>query len=151
MRAEHDALESLGPPALHIEGLQLWVHGRQFPESLDQWDGNWLRVTAHCGGSGASVWVEGAILMTSDLVQWADQCEALRLGSAAEATLSPPEPNLRVNLRRADDLGHLRLTVSITPDQMSQRHEFQFELDQSYLPGLTAQCRAITLKHPVRS
>ena len=40
---------------LKLEGLQIWVHGRQFPDLHDYWDGNWLRVTAHCGGSGASI------------------------------------------------------------------------------------------------
>ena len=45
----------LGVPDLKLAGLQLWVHGREFPESEDADDGNWLRVTAHCGASGASV------------------------------------------------------------------------------------------------
>ena len=45
----------LGEPALRIAGFQLWVHGYQFPDSNDYWDGNWLRVTVHCGAAGASV------------------------------------------------------------------------------------------------
>jgi hypothetical protein len=55
------ALGDLGAPDLKLEGLQIWVHGRQFPDLHDYWDGNWLRVTAHCGGSGASVFTTGSI------------------------------------------------------------------------------------------
>ena len=44
-----------GEPDLKLAGFQLWVHGRRFPESGGYYDGNWLRVTARCGASGASV------------------------------------------------------------------------------------------------
>jgi hypothetical protein len=59
--------EQLGPPSLHLKAFQFWVHGRQFPEAQDRWDGNWLNVTVHCGEAGASVWATGAILDTAQL------------------------------------------------------------------------------------
>jgi hypothetical protein len=40
------------------------------------------------------------------------------------------------------------LTVKITPDHMTQEHRFQFELDQSYLPAVVEQCRAILARYP---
>jgi hypothetical protein len=61
--------DSRGPPALKVVGFQIWIHGRQFPDSQDYWDANWLNVTAHCGANGASVWVSGAIVMVSDLAR----------------------------------------------------------------------------------
>ncbi|MFC4159857.1 hypothetical protein [Chitinimonas lacunae] len=42
-------LEALGEPDLLIAGLRVWIHGSQFPNAVDYWDGNWLRVTAYCG------------------------------------------------------------------------------------------------------
>src|SRR5256885_6731459 len=39
--------EQLGTPDIKLGGLQVWVHGRQFPDAIDYWDGNWLRITAH--------------------------------------------------------------------------------------------------------
>ena len=51
---------AIHPPnssVLHRSAWQpssFWVHGWQFPEAQDLWDGNWLNVTAHCGQSGAS-------------------------------------------------------------------------------------------------
>jgi hypothetical protein len=140
----------LGPASLKIAGFQLWVHGREYPEATDPYDGNWLRVTAHCGASGASVWTEGSILMTSDLQGWAEHCDALYDGRATEATLSPLEPNLEVKLQATDRVGHIKMIVKVTPDHMTQEHEFQFEVDQSYLPTLAAQCRDVIRKYPVR-
>jgi hypothetical protein len=67
----------LAPPALKIAGFQLWIHGRQFPNAQDYWDGHWRNVTVHCGASGASVWTSGAIVMVSDQARLATECEAL--------------------------------------------------------------------------
>lgn len=46
--------------------------------------------------------------------------------------------------------GHITMEVSITPDHMSQRHWFQFEIDQSYLPPLVKQCQSILEAYPIK-
>jgi hypothetical protein len=143
-------VDKLGPPSLKIYGFALWVHSRQFPESEDFYDGNWLNVTAHCSASGASVWVQGAILMVTDLERWATQCESLYQSLNGEAVLDSYEPGLRVILNSTDTLGHLRMQVAITPDHLNQRHTFDFELDQSYLPQLIRNCREIIAVYPIR-
>jgi hypothetical protein len=140
----------LGPPALKVAGFQLWIHGRQFPDAQDYWDGNWLNVTAHCGANGASVWVSGAIVMVSDLAHWMAECEALYQNGQGVAVLEPCEPNLRVTLRSSDRLGHILMRVEITPDHMAQEHRMDFEIDQSYLPSLMGRCRAIIDEYPIR-
>ena len=68
----HASPEQLGPPSLRLAAFQLWVHGWQFPEARDKWDGHWLNVTAHCGQAGASVWATGAILDTIGLLRFRD-------------------------------------------------------------------------------
>lgn len=140
----------LGEPALRVAGFQLWVHGREFPESEDYDDGNWLRVTAHCGASGASVWAQGAILMVTDIAGFGHQCAAILGGDGKSAALDPLEPELKVSLESADLLGHLRATVEITPDHLAQAHRFEFEVDQSYLPSIIQQCSAIVKEYPIR-
>ena len=52
----------LGDPDIKIAALKIWVHGRQFEDAQDYWDGNWLRVTAHCGADGGSALAHGSIL-----------------------------------------------------------------------------------------
>ena len=148
--APHPNPDELGAPDLEVAGLQLWVHGRQFPDSPDYYDGNWLRVTVHAGAAGASVWTSGAILMVPDLVRWADQCDVLSNGGSQDAELAPMEPELRVRIRQLDRLGHLTMQVLITPDNLTQEHSFEFEIDQSHLPGIAAQCRSIADAYPVR-
>jgi hypothetical protein len=143
------AIESLGAPSLKITGFQLWIHGRQFPESKDLWDGNWLNVTAHCGAAGASIWACGAIITTGDIEGFSGECERLLTRLTAEATIDPVEPNLRVSLRATDNLGHIKMHVQITQDHMSQKHELSFDIDQSYLPEIVSQCHRVLQEFPV--
>ncbi|MFM7150996.1 MAG: hypothetical protein ACKO23_14240, partial [Gemmataceae bacterium] len=68
---------SLGPPSIALAGLQLWVHGREFPDSHEPWDGNWLQISVLCEAPGCRVWTSGPLLMDSDLADWLNQCESL--------------------------------------------------------------------------
>lgn len=88
--------------------------------------------------------------MVTDLQRWADQCETLYQSLKGEAALDSYEPDLRVTINSTDTLGHLRMQVEITPDHMNQRHAFDFELDQSYLPQLIRNCREIVAAYPIR-
>jgi len=135
-------IENLGKPSIKLEGLQIWIHGRQFTDSADFWDGNWLNVTAHCGGQGASVFASGPIIHLSEIVRWKTEAEILQKTLTGKATLNCLEPNLSVSLR-AMSLGHIQMEVSITNDQLRQKHWFEFEIDQSYIPTLVGQCASI--------
>jgi hypothetical protein len=146
----HPSLEQLGPPSVRLEAFQLWVHGRQFPEAQDRWDGNWLNVTAHCRRAGASVWATGAILDTIGLLSFRDGLERLHRTLSGETVLESHEPNLVVRVAATDASGHLRLRVEITPDHLTQAHWFEFEIDQSYLPAAVAQLESVLVAFPVR-
>jgi hypothetical protein len=142
--------KELGPPSLKVAGFQLWVHGRQFPEAQDADDGNWLRVTGHCGASGASVWVRGSILMVTDVEQFGRECRSLYEGKGDRAGLEPFEPELRIGLAATDRMGHIRAEVELTPEHLTQTHRMQFEIDQSYLPEIIEQCAAVMSAYPIR-
>ncbi len=142
--------KDLGEPDLKIAGFQLWVNGRQCPDSEDYYDGNWLRVMAHCGGLGASVWAQGAILMVTDIAGFGDQCAAILEGKSKSAILEPFEPELKISFETTDRLGHIRAKIWITPNNLTQSHWFEFEVDQSYLPDIIQRCAAIVLKYPTR-
>jgi len=147
---KQDWIEKLGPPDLKLEGLQIWIHGRQFPDSEDYWDGNWLNVTAHCGASGASVFADGSIIHLPELERWHSQIVGLLASVGGEANLECMEPNLSVGLK-ANSLGHIAMDVSITPDHITQRHHFEYQIDQSYLTSLVRQLKAILETHPTKS
>ena len=95
--AEYES--KLGPPQIRLAGLQIWVHSRQFPESDDYWDGNWINVTAHCGAKGADVWTSGSIIHLPEIKRWADACEKMHATLSGEANLECMEPWLLVELR----------------------------------------------------
>lgn len=115
----HPSPEQLGPPSVSLKAFQLWVHSRQFPEAQDQWDGNWLNVTVHCGQSGASVWASGAILDSIGLVRFRDELKRLHQTLSGEAVLESHEPKIRVRVAASDRAGHLAVRTEITPDHLA--------------------------------
>jgi hypothetical protein len=140
----------LGKAHIELMGLQIWVHGRQFPDSEDYWDGNWLKVTAHCGAEDASIWVSGSIIHLSEILHWQESTETLYDSLQGEAKLDCIEPELNVSIE-AESLGHLKFNVQITPNHMEQMHSFYSEIDQSYLPKLVRDCKEVLKALPIRS
>lgn len=143
-------LEDLGEPSPAIGPLRLWVHGRQFEGEQDYWDGNWLRVTAHCAEGGSSVRVHGPIVHMGEIAQFLDGCQKLHETLSGGASLPCVEANLSPELHFVGSRGGLEGTVQITPDNLTQEHTFRFTLDQSFLPGIVAQCRALLRQFPIR-
>jgi hypothetical protein len=66
-----------------------------------------------------------------------------------KAELPCIEPELSAILE-AKSLGQISMTVKITPDHLSQSHKFTFQLDQSFLPRLIAECDAVLRKYPIK-
>lgn len=141
--------EHLGLPDIKLAGLQIWIHGRQFEDNHDYSDGNWLRITAHCGAEGADVWATGSIIEVTDIERWHSTSKSLFETLQGEANLECIEPELSVTMK-AQSLGAIEMEVTITPNHMRQGHWFQFDIDQSYLSPLIEQCAAILHKYPVR-
>lgn len=139
----------LGPPALRLASFELWVHGRQIPDATEAWDEDWLQVTAYCAAPGARVWVAGPVLGSTSLARWMAECESLHATLTGEAELHSYEPNLRVRIEAMGKSGALGVAVFITPDQLTQEHRFEFSIDQSYLPQLVDELRAILAEYPV--
>ena len=143
-------LESLGEPVIKIASLSVWVHGYEFPEATDGWDGNWLRVTARCVAHGASVFVTGAILDTVSFARLRNELAALHEGLEGMAELKSHEPLLFVTFKAKGRAGQIDVEIDITPEHLSQRHRFFETIDQSYLPAISNGCEAVLRMFPVR-
>ncbi len=139
----------LGPPDLRLEGLEVWIHSRQFPDSHDYWVGNWVNTTARCQSEGASVHVTGPFLHLPELLSWRNAMDRLYVSLQGEANLETKEPELKVKLT-GDGLGHIAVEVGITPNVMNQRHIFGFQIDQTHLPIIVGQIDRVLEKHPIR-
>ena len=70
-------INELGEPHLHLAGLKLWVHGYQYTDGDDYWDGNWLNATAICADNGATVMIRGAFIRTNEIYDWQHAVEKL--------------------------------------------------------------------------
>jgi hypothetical protein len=142
-------IQQLGEPDLQVGGLSLWVHGRAYEESVDYWDGNWLRVTAICRYPGAWTSTEGTILHLSEVSGLLEGCQSVFDTLEGNAVLDCMEPNLKIELESTGS-GHLAVRIAITPDHMTQSHSYTDELDQTFLPPIIASCRSILAKYPFR-
>lgn len=139
----------LGEPDLELAGLKLWIHGYQYRDVDDYWDGNWLSATAFCSENGATVLINGSFIRTTEIDDWQRAVEKLRTRLEGEARLECMEPELAVTLKGAS-LGAVEMQVEITPDHLTQEHKFTFSIDQSYLDPLSTQCARLLQAFPIR-
>jgi hypothetical protein len=149
MTNQKPAAADLGQPHITFAGFRLWIHGREFEAAQDYWDGNWLRVTVHYGAKGVDVWTQGPILHLGELEHWLRELEEMNRALSGKAELAPVEPYLHLGFEM-EKLGHIDAQIYITPDNMSQYHEFREQIDQSYLPGLIRQITAVLQNYPLR-
>lgn len=140
--------DKLGPADISIAGLRVWVFGRESENEQDYWDGNWLRVEVLCRSEAAESHVSGSILHLSEVREWLDELNKLSAEPNGEARLSCMEPYLSARLELTSGRG--ALAVSITPDVLTEKREFAFAIDQSYLPELTSQLARVLRRFPIR-
>jgi hypothetical protein len=142
-------VDELGEPDLDLAGFKLWVHGYQFQDADDYWDGNWLRATAVCSANAASALVSGPFIRNTEIKDWQLAVDELYLKLEGQAALDCMEPGLPVTLKAAS-LGSVAMDVEITPDHLTQEHKFHFSIDQSYLRRLSSQCARLLENFPIR-
>jgi len=138
------------PVELKLGGFSLLVYGRESPDSDDYWDGNWLLVRARVEAHRAFVEAEGSFLHAPELANFMKELEVLHATLVGEAVLRCMEPNLEIAIE-SKSLGHMEVRVMLTPDNMTQSHNFTFDLDQSYLGPVLDGCRRVLLRWPIRA
>ena len=136
-------------PDLVLAGLRIWIHGWQFPNIDEYWDANWLYCTARCAASGAHVEATDSFLRVPELASWLDHCEKLAKSLKGKVVLEPMEPTLHVEII-AQSLGHMQVQVQLTPDNLAQKHWFEFNVDQTHIVQLISQLKVVLQEHPVR-
>ena len=97
----------------------------------------------------ATVKISGACLRTDEVAAFADRLEKLYVNLQGIAELNCMEPNLSVKAT-CDKLGAVEVVIDITPDPTTQKHQFIFSIDQSYLPEVLKSCGQILQRFPVK-
>ena len=130
------------PRALSFAGFELWVYGWAPGAVPGRPYEDWLRVSARCVSNGADVRVSGPIMSAAAVVRWVQECERLYETLSGEAVLDSGEPALKLRLT-AIGSGGIAARVEMAPVPGLQEHFFTFEIDQTYLPTVIAQGRAL--------
>lgn len=142
--------EGLGKPDVELAGLRIWVHGREYPDNLSYWDGNWLNVTIECSARDAMVRASGSIILAWELADLLSGLEKLHSTLRGDYDLECIEPHLSLALK-TEKTGKIEFIVQLTPDIINQKHSFKFDIDQSYLPETIRQLRELLRTIPVRN
>ncbi|WP_032900811.1 WapI family immunity protein [Mesorhizobium ciceri] len=137
-------------PDIKLTGLSLWAMAREFPDSDDYWDGNWIHILARVDASGAQVEVQGPYIRSDELKKFYDQLATLYRDLRGSAELQCMEPALRAKVT-CSSRGQIEVIVDITPDHLSQSHHFVFGIDQSHLGATLAGCRRVLELFPVKN
>jgi len=90
----------MNEPDLKLAGLKIWIHGRQFPDATDFWDGNWLPVSVLCQYPSARVEFDGPIIHFGEIEGFLRGLEDLYKNLKGKSALECTEPNLRLALHR---------------------------------------------------
>jgi hypothetical protein len=125
-----------------LGGLKVRVHGFRYPTATDRHDADWLDLTARCSAPSASVWFRGPKVCLSELRNFRDATQKLNETLTGRAALACMEPNLAIAIEPVSSRGNMKVTVDITPDHMTQKHHFEFDLDQSYLAAFLKELDA---------
>jgi len=137
-------------PSLHIAGFRLWIDRYERPDSNDEYDGNWLIGQLECIGNHAAVRLIPFSILVQDLIRWLDDCTRLSTNQITAAKLEPLEPYLTVTIDHSGEFNGLLATFKITPDLLTQFHEFRFPIDQSDLARLIESLRILLARFPLR-
>ena len=129
--------------------IAITVLNREWQDCDDEWDGNWLnsKVELRLGGFRGKF---SASLRSEELKSFLVALEVLSAELQGVAEFKTMEQQLSLKLE-IDSCG--RLAVSGRAEDragIGNRLTFEFESDQSYLPGVIESLRAVIDRFPVR-
>jgi len=134
---------------MRLGSLAIWVRGREFSDSQDYRDANWLSVLVQVDAAYAVVQAEGPIFHAGELSDLVEGCRRLYRDMIGELAFDAIEPHFRLKLA-LNARGQLDVGVDLTADQLTQTHHFEFALDQSYLPAFIAGGENVLERFPIK-
>jgi len=136
-------------PDLRLEGISIWIDGRESPDTDDFWEGNWLNARVLVEARGASVELRHTLIRIDELAAFDAQLQALYRELKGAAVFACLESHLAIRLA-GDGRGHFTIEVDLTPEIGFQRHWFEFSTDQSYLPEVLAGLERVLKTYEAR-
>jgi hypothetical protein len=129
--------------------LSIALLGRQFPNSDDYWDGNWL-TSVVVVRTGAFTGKATGYLRTDEVVWLNEQLKLLSQTLTGSAAFQTTEEWIVFKIDSVGKLGHLRLSgILLEPIYRDSQLRFSIGFDQTYLPPLLKQLHHVTTRFPV--
>ena len=143
MNTEQDSL-----PDIEIGTLSIWIQGRPFPNSEQAWDRDYLNVRVIARMRAGTISLTGTGIRSGELAMFSRALAAMSEELAGEAWLDGSDLGTTVHFRFSDAVGHLAVTVKMTPTHIDEWHEMTFQLDQTDLKPILAQFRDVLARYP---
>ena len=127
---------------LKLAGFELTVLGRQFPDSHDVWDGNWLNFVCNCQDSRLKIKVTGPFLTVGEIMDLHGKLKQANGGEISFARVEIIEPELNLFLSITSE-NKILLQVDLQPDGKRQSERCEFKLNQTEISAAIEQCQII--------
>jgi hypothetical protein len=129
-------MNSSTEPDIKLGGLSIRIN------SGPQDEHGWLNVTVRCEGNYGQARIHGDIMTLGDFARWLEELVEMNSTLSGNAELYSTESAVHV-LMSINKMGQIATEVEIGSfDGMhEEKHLFQFQTDQSYLPNLILQLR----------
>jgi hypothetical protein len=134
---------------LKLAGFELIVLGRQFPDSHDVWDGNWLNVVCNCQDARLKLKATGPFLTVGEIMDLLDKLKQANEGEISFARVEIIEPELNLFLSVTSDK-QILLQADLQPEGKRQSVRFEFKLNQAEIQAAIEQCQIILQTYPMR-
>lgn len=136
-------------PDLEMQGLQIWIHGREFPGD------DWLNTTIHCGKQDSEVWVRFTpAIHLIELRRLKEGLERLISNLDESISLNATEPYLEIQFASSSPdnaiANGIEMKVEITPDQMHEKHEYLFSTSKTELESCVSELHDILNRYPFK-
>ena len=130
---------------LNLAGFEMTILGRQFPDSHDVWDGNWLNVVCKYQNSEAT----GPFLSVGEIADFQSKLKQTKAGKIDYAEVEIMEPELSLALSNTADRQML-FKVQLLPDDKKQFEHCEFKINQNEIAAAIEQCQTILQAYPLR-
>jgi hypothetical protein len=134
---------------IKIENLTITVFGYSYLESSDYWDGNWINVNVYYKSGISEVSIKGDFLHLTEIDLFMNDCKKVLSGETNVITLPTMENNLQLSLMM-NLMGQISGEIVLSSNDMKEKHEYEINIDQSYLPEIMKQCESVLLKFPIK-
>ena len=128
--------------------VEVLVRGRSSPQSTDYWDGNWISVEVNiCAGAFRGEF--RASLRTDELQAFHRGVQELQQAAEGVAKFETTEGQLSLVLSR-NRRGIVKVQgTALDEAGIGNRLAFHFEIDQTFLAGVSAELASALVKYPV--